>query len=93
MVDSFAKNSSGRDLLRLYGDQRWTNLDADDVVLGGTRGSWMFRDGVQRVVVLEVAEGGGGVVEVSASTPEPSLIFGFITLGGLMLGSKRKIKG
>ncbi len=28
-----------------------------------------------------------------ASTPEPSLILGFITLGGLMLGSKRKTKG
>ncbi len=28
-----------------------------------------------------------------ATTPEPSLIFGFITLGGLMLGSKRKTKG
>ena len=28
-----------------------------------------------------------------ASTPEPSLIFGFITLSGLMLGSKRKTKG
>ncbi len=27
------------------------------------------------------------------STPEPSLILGFITLGGLMLGSKRKTKG
>ena len=29
----------------------------------------------------------------AASTPEPSLILGFITLGGLMLGSKRKTKG
>ncbi|MEM1168505.1 MAG: PEP-CTERM sorting domain-containing protein [Cyanobacteria bacterium P01_H01_bin.35] len=29
----------------------------------------------------------------SVSTPEPSLILGFITLGGLMLGSKRKTKG
>ncbi len=28
-----------------------------------------------------------------ASTPEPNLIVGFITLGGLMLGSKRKAKG
>ncbi|NER08670.1 MAG: PEP-CTERM sorting domain-containing protein, partial [Okeania sp. SIO3C4] len=27
------------------------------------------------------------------STPEPTLILGFITLGGLMLGSKRKTKG
>ncbi|WP_293119363.1 PEP-CTERM sorting domain-containing protein [Okeania sp. SIO1I7] len=27
------------------------------------------------------------------ATPEPSLILGFITLGGLMLGSKRKTKG
>ncbi|MEM1170423.1 MAG: hypothetical protein AAGJ08_15415 [Cyanobacteria bacterium P01_H01_bin.35] len=27
------------------------------------------------------------------STPEPSLIFAFITLSGLMLGSKRKAKG
>ena len=27
------------------------------------------------------------------STPEPNLIFGFVTLGGLMLGSKRKTKG
>ncbi|NEP86897.1 MAG: PEP-CTERM sorting domain-containing protein [Okeania sp. SIO2C2] len=26
-------------------------------------------------------------------TPEPTLIFGLITLGGLMLGSKRKTKG
>ncbi|NES07690.1 MAG: PEP-CTERM sorting domain-containing protein [Okeania sp. SIO2F4] len=30
---------------------------------------------------------------VAASTPEPSLILGFITLSGLMLGSKRKTKG
>ncbi|MGK7954449.1 MAG: PEP-CTERM sorting domain-containing protein, partial [Crocosphaera sp.] len=36
------------------------------------------------------ASGGGNDV----STPEPSLIFGFITLGGLMLGSNaRKNKG
>ncbi len=28
-----------------------------------------------------------------ASTPEPSVVLGFITLGGLMLGSKRKTKG
>ncbi|NEP83767.1 MAG: PEP-CTERM sorting domain-containing protein, partial [Okeania sp. SIO3B3] len=26
-------------------------------------------------------------------SPEPTLILGFITLGGLMLGSKRKTKG
>ncbi|MGD1808645.1 PEP-CTERM sorting domain-containing protein [Dapis sp. BLCC M126] len=31
--------------------------------------------------------------DASASTPEPSLILGFITLGGLMLGSKRKTNG
>ncbi len=31
--------------------------------------------------------------EEQAATPEPSLIFGFITLGGFMLGSKRKTKG
>ena len=34
------------------------------------------------------AESGGDVV----ATPEPSLIVGFITLGGLMLGSKGKTK-
>ncbi len=33
------------------------------------------------------------VVEVStATTPEPSIMLGFITLGGVMLGSKRKTK-
>ncbi|MGK7921040.1 MAG: PEP-CTERM sorting domain-containing protein [Trichodesmium sp.] len=46
-------------------------------------------------------EGKGGRFELAssregsdpaASVPEPSLIFGFITLGGLMLGSKRKSK-
>ncbi len=31
--------------------------------------------------------------ETPVATPEPSLIVGFITLGGLMLGSKRKTKG
>ncbi|NEQ74029.1 MAG: PEP-CTERM sorting domain-containing protein [Okeania sp. SIO2C9] len=30
---------------------------------------------------------------LSMSTPEPSLMLGFITLGGVMLGSKRKTKG
>ncbi len=30
--------------------------------------------------------------DIPTTTPEPSLIFGFITLGGLMLGSKRKTK-
>ena len=35
----------------------------------------------------------GGGENGTASTPEPSLILGFITLGGLMLGSKRKTKG
>ncbi|MGK7920317.1 MAG: PEP-CTERM sorting domain-containing protein [Trichodesmium sp.] len=30
--------------------------------------------------------------EIPASTPEPSQVLGFITLGGLMLGSKRKTK-
>ncbi len=33
------------------------------------------------------------IVEERASTPEASLTLGFITLGGLMLGSKRKTKG
>ena len=36
-----------------------------------------------------IPDGGGG----SVSTPEPTLTLGFITLGGLMLGSKRKRKG
>ncbi|MGK7920514.1 MAG: hypothetical protein AB4080_10975 [Trichodesmium sp.] len=31
--------------------------------------------------------------ETPAATPEPSLMLGFITLGGLMLGSKIKTKG
>ena len=34
-----------------------------------------------------------GTGEVLQSTPEPSLMLGFITLGGVLLGSKRKTKG
>ncbi|MGK7920686.1 MAG: PEP-CTERM sorting domain-containing protein [Trichodesmium sp.] len=39
-----------------------------------------------------VTSGGGGGGVSLASTPEPTLTLGFITLGGLMLGSKRKRK-
>ncbi|MEM1171366.1 MAG: hypothetical protein AAGJ08_20365 [Cyanobacteria bacterium P01_H01_bin.35] len=39
------------------------------------------------------AAAAGGGEENKATTPEPSLIFGFITLGGLMLGSKINHKG
>ena len=35
---------------------------------------------------------GAGTGPEPATTPEPNLIFGFITLGGLMLGSKIKNK-
>ncbi len=33
------------------------------------------------------------VESAQASTPEPTTVIGFITLGGVLLGSKRKTKG
>lgn len=42
---------------------------------------------------LRVVDQTSTVPTTSVSTPEPSLILGFITLGGVMLGSKRKTKG
>lgn len=38
-------------------------------------------------------DGGDDDSDVVVSTPEPNLMLGFITLGGVLLGSKRKTKG
>ncbi len=45
-----------------------------------------------RIEVREVAFTGSPTGSSTASTPEPSLVLGFITLGALMVGSKRKSK-
>ncbi|MGB3508858.1 MAG: hypothetical protein WBA93_06385 [Microcoleaceae cyanobacterium] len=55
-----------------------------DFNLSGTNDEWFYRSAVQNTIILE----GPKVVD----TPEPSLILGFIALGGLMLGSTRKAK-
>ncbi|NES67273.1 MAG: PEP-CTERM sorting domain-containing protein [Okeania sp. SIO2D1] len=74
-------------LLSYYSD--FSSSLWDDHVYFGFRSAYgFFRSGERIAVWEEAAE----AVEVSASTPEPNLILGFITLGGLMLGSKRKTK-
>lgn len=45
---------------------------------------WFYRSAEQETIVLE----GPKVVD----TPEPSLILGFMALGGLILGTKRKVR-
>ncbi len=60
--------------------ENWLSLQAPS--LEGSVGAGAAREGV----IAKFSES-------QKSTPEPSLILGFITLGGLILGSKRKTKG
>ncbi|MGD1699949.1 hypothetical protein [Dapis sp. BLCC M229] len=92
IISTELNTNSDRFVIDWYGDAK-RDVQMDLLERSGVR-QQMTR-GAERTIselaVFEEAElggGGGGV----ASTPEPSLIFGFITLGGLMLGSKIKNK-
>lgn len=50
-------------------------------------------DGVPFAKFTEVRAGGGSSGGSGVQVPEPSLILGFITLGGVLLGSKKQNKG
>ncbi len=76
---------------------RWTDISSSDTevdvvtqerIVEGSVGDSQIQ--WRGVAVFEEAN---EAKVAAASTPEPSLIFGFITLGGLMLGSKSKTNG
>ncbi|MGD1698524.1 PEP-CTERM sorting domain-containing protein [Dapis sp. BLCC M229] len=80
-------------LTRLEGVIVWPQRPVNCCELGGLVGGAIQGHDLSHhgfFAVFTEAGGGEGAPTAAATTPEPSLILGFITLGGLMLGSRKK---
>ncbi len=80
---------------RLYSSPEWQNGWKSTADLNFGFPTWT-RENLSVLKQKTAVVGGTGASSGganNASTPEPTLTLGLITLGGLMLGSKRKTKG